>query len=125
MLKQRIWFMLAMALGAAIWFASPVMTGHREPWDARSPYYILALTGTGAMMGVLQPRPWWLWGVAIYAGQCIAVFALTWLRHSDLGLFVPLGMFMLAIYTGLSFVGSAVGAWLRRIATRAPTERIK
>ncbi len=111
-------FVLAMALGAAIWLASPYVTGRREPWDAHSPYYIIALFGAGMVMGLLEPRRFWRWPVAIYAGQCAAVLALTWVRHDDLGLFVPMGMIVLAVYTLLSWFGSAVGAALRRLVSR-------
>ena len=105
---------LALALGAAIWLASPAMTGRREPWDAHSPYYVLALAGAGFITGWLGPQRCWRWAVAIYGGQCLAVWGLTLRRGEDLGLFIPLGMIVLALYTLLSWLGALVGATLRR-----------
>ena len=118
-MKRAAW-VLAAALGAAIWIASPYVTGRREPWDAASPYYPLALLGAGAVMGWLGSGGVWRWAVAIYVGQCAAVLALTWSRHEDLGLFVPMGMVVLAAYTALSLAGGAAAAWLR---TRWPAGR--
>ena len=120
---KRALFALAMALGAAIWVASPYVTGRREPWDAHGPYYVLALVGAGLVMGLLEPRRCWRWAAGIYAGQCAAVVALTWVRHDDLGLFVPLGMIVLAVYAALSLLGALAGAGLRRLMTRGSTQR--
>ena len=105
---------MAAMLGAAIWIASPLITGRKEPWDAHSPYYVAALFGAGAVMGLWEPQRSWRWAVAIYAGQCLAVLGLTALRGDDLGLFFPMGMLVLACFTVLSLLGAAGGAWLRR-----------
>ena len=113
-MKSRAVCALAVGLGAAIWIASPFMTGRRGPWDAHSPYYIVALAGAGLVTGWLEPRRFWRWPLAIYAGQCFAVVGLSWLRGDDLGLFIPLGMIMLAVFTLLSLAGAAGGAALRR-----------
>ena len=104
---------LAVALGAAVWLASPLVTGRHEPWDAHSPYYVVALTGAGLLTGWLEPRRFWRWSAAIYAGQCLAVFAQVLLWGADLGLFIPLGMIVLAIFTGLSLIGGLIGSALR------------
>ena len=113
--KTRVVGALAVGLGAAIWLASPVMTGRREPWDAHSPYYVLALAGAGLLTGWLEPGRFWRWPLAIYAGQCFAVVGLVLFRGDDLGLFIPLGMITLAIFTLFSLAGAAGGAALRRI----------
>ena len=111
---NRVKIAMAALLGAAIWIASPFITGRREPWDAPGPYYALTLFGAGALMGLWEPQRPWRWVVAIYAGQCLAVLALTALRGDDLGLFFPMGMVVLAFFTVLSLLGAAGGAWLRR-----------
>ena len=120
--RKNLWvWLLATGLGAAIWVASPFVTGRREPWDAHSPYYILALAGAGFVTGWLEPSRAWRWALAIYAGQCLAVIALTSVRGDDLRLFVPLGMIALAMYTLLSLAGAAAGGMLRRLAGRGST----
>ena len=114
-MKSRVVCALAVGLGLAIWLASPVMTGRREPWDAHSPYYVVALAGAGLVTGWLEPDRIWRWPLAIYAGQCLAVIGLVLFRGDDLGLFIPLGMIMLAIFTLLSLAGAVGGAALRRL----------
>jgi len=118
-------FVLAMGLGALIWAASPYLTGRNEPWDARSPYYVLALLSAGAVMGLLEPRRFWRWPVAIYLGQCAAIVTLAFMAsHGDIGLFFPLGMIVLAMYALISLIGSAAGAaarqWCARLAAKKP-----
>ena len=116
---RRAVFILAMALGALIWLASPSMTGHREPWDANSPYYVISLTAAGLVAGVFVPRRFWLWPIAIYLGQCAAIVALAFMTsHGDIGLFVPLGMIVLAMFALLSLLGAAAGAGIRTLLAR-------
>ena len=105
---KRTAFVLAMGLGAAIWLASPVVTGRREPWDAAGPYFPLSLFTAGVVAGVMGPRRPWLLGGAIYLGQVMAILLGS---GGDLGLF-PLGAVLLIFYTLLSVAGAALGgAW--------------
>ena len=58
-------------LGAAIWFASPLVTGSIELWDAESSYYLSSLFVVGCLVGGVFPRQ--VWGVlpGIVIGQLI------------------------------------------------------
>ena len=111
--------MLALALGALIWIASPAITGRQEPWDAKSAYYLVSLVSAGAVAGALQPRRFWLWPVAIYLGQCAAILGRIGLGPDhDLGLFFPLGLIALAVFAVPSLIGSALGAGIRHLVNR-------
>ena len=112
-------FVLTMGMGAVIWLASPAMTGRAEPWDAHSPYYIVALFGAGFFAAIVEPQRFWRWPIAIYLGQCAAIIVQALLRPGgDLGLFFPMGMAALAFYAVLSFIGSSAGACIRWLIKR-------
>ncbi len=64
-------FLLSAAASALIWALSPLFTGHPEPWDADSPYYVAALAGTGLISGAVTPKPLW----AHYAGAVLGQVA--------------------------------------------------
>ena len=114
--KTAILFLLSASLGALIWCLCPFITGEVEPLDAGN-YYLISLIGTGILMGVLGPKGFWLWPIAIYLGQFSYI-----ILYSFLGpyvgvnfFFTPMwmGMISLAIITVLSLIGSAVGSGLR------------
>lgn len=112
---KRTAFMLAMVLGALIWVASPIFTGHKEPWDENGPYYLIALVSAGVVVGWLEPRCSWLWPVAIYLGQFATIIVLMWATPpSGADFFFPAGAVVLAAYSMLSLLGSVVGATIRR-----------
>ena len=104
--------LLAVALGAAIWGLSPIMTGGVEPWDAEGVYYPLALALAGTVSGGLRPSPRW----AHYAGACIGQigYELLFLEHGPLLL---LGALFLLGYGLIFLAGAALaGAVRNRLA---------
>ncbi len=112
---KRLTFVLAMGLGAAIWLASPAMTGRREPWDAHGPYFPVSLVAAGLLAGLAEPGRPWKTGSAIYAGQMAAILLGS---GGDFGL-LPLGAILLVVYTLLSVAGAAVsGAVIRAFSRR-------
>jgi hypothetical protein len=105
--------LLGLALGAAIWLLSPVVTGRREPWDAESAYYVGGLLLAGMLGGVLVPRQWAIAAVGIFAGQAAVLLGGVIAEPASGGLW-PLGLAILAVYSMLGLVGAGVGAALGR-----------
>jgi hypothetical protein len=65
-----VWsFLVSAAPGAAIWRTSPALTGQSEPWDSYSPYYWLALLGSGVVVGLVSTRPLVPATAGFWAGQ--------------------------------------------------------
>ncbi len=85
---------------------------------------MVSLVSAGAVMGLLEPRQFWRWPVAIYLGQCAAILALAFITsHGDIGLFFPLGMMVLAMCTLISLLGAAAGAVVRRGVARLDAKK--
>ena len=101
-------FGVAAAAAAAVWALSVPLTGKSEPWDAESPYYVLALVVAGVLSGSLVPRhlAWHYMGAI--AGQ--VAYELVFLKFGPL--FV-LGLAFLAGYSTIFLAGVAIVAALR------------
>ncbi len=97
-------FLLACLLGLGIWYLSPFLTGHLEPWDSESGYYGFSLATAGALTALLNPHRFWRWSIGIYLGQVIA-FPLV-----GLGLPLPLSLIYLAGVTLVALAASALTA---------------
>jgi hypothetical protein len=112
----RAWrpFLAATACAAIVWALSPWLAGHREPWDAESYYYPLALVVAGAIAGYVAPRPLWAHYVGAVVGQI--AFQAVVLR---IGPQFLLGVAFLLGYSLVFLLGAAIGG---RILQRAATE---
>lgn len=99
---------VAAGLGAAIWVASPLVTGSPEPWDAESPYYIVSLCLAGAAFGVLYPQHAGLVFPGMVAGQL--VYLLVFLPSGPL---LPLGVLFLLGYGMLPFLAAVLASRVR------------
>ena len=109
---------VAFACGMAIWVLSPAVTGRVEPWDAKGPYYWLALFGAGFAAGLMEPaevRTAPLW---VVAGQSTAILAGVFFAGRDIGLFVPMGLVLLFIFSALCYAGAFLGATIRKLGDR-------
>jgi hypothetical protein len=106
-------FAIAFAFGAGIWALSPSVTGHAEPWDADSSYYLAALFITGLIVGWICPRKIWpaLPGVAI--GQF--AYMLLFLPKGPL---IAVGLITLFVYGSVALGAAFVGSRLRRVVRR-------
>ncbi|HET8578421.1 MAG TPA: hypothetical protein VFO18_15105 [Methylomirabilota bacterium] len=118
MRDKRIWAaVLAIGLGAAIWAASPVVTGRKEPWDAAGPYYLLALLVSGFLVGFATrgsgSSAFVTTFVGLFLGQLL--YMLAFLR---IGPLIVIGLGFLGVYSGLGALaavgGSRVGRWAPR-----------
>ena len=113
--KHTLLLGLSVLLGALIWFLSPLLTGHREPWDAEPPYYYLsALVAAGFLPGCLSARRFWLWAVGAWIGQ-VAAFVFLIARSGNLW---PVGLLLLCFYALLSLAGAALGAGVHLLFRR-------
>jgi hypothetical protein len=84
--------LISICFGALIWFLSPMMTGYSEPWDAKSPYYVVSLFLSGALAGLLVRKRLWLVPLGVILGQLLYIIS-----------FLPLGpLFALGIIYGRS-----------------------
>lgn len=99
---------VAASISAAVWALSPWATGHNEPWDAESLYYVAALFAGGLISGALIPKPLWAHYVGSVSGQ--VVYELLFLKVGPL--FV-LGIGFLLGYSLLFLSGAFVGSRAR------------
>ena len=101
-------FLIAFAMGAAIWALSPVLTGHAEPWDAEGVMYFVSLAVAGMITGALVPRPLWAHYLGAVLGQL--TYELIFLK---LGPLVLVGALFLLGYSLLFLAGAAIAAHVR------------
>ena len=99
---------------ASIWLLTPVLTNHREPWDADGSFYIVALLIAGAVAGAVAPKPRWAHYVGSFAGQL--GYELLILRVGPLFL---IGAVFLLGYCAVYSIAAALAALVRgRIVKR-------
>ena len=101
-------------LGMAIWWASPRLTGHTEPWDANSHYYSLSLLIAGFTAALAHPKRFWLAPIGIYFGQF--VYAFLYLPGGPLWI---LGLLFGVFYCLLAMLGAGAAYGLSRMIRRS------
>jgi hypothetical protein len=113
-------FLVATSSAAIVWALSPWLAGHREPWDAESYYYPVALVIAGAISGYIAPRPLWAHYVGAVVGQI--AFQAIFLRIGPLFL---LGVAFLLGYSLVFLLGATIGGRvLRRAAPETPPPEV-
>lgn len=118
------WFRSALAcvvavlLGAAIWHYSPRVTGHAEPWDSPTPYYLVALFVAGVAAGAVDPRRFWLAPTGVYVGQFAYMAAFL-----PGGSLMILGMVFMVGATIASLAGAALTFWIWLLWRKAAARR--
>ena len=100
--------LLSAIVSAAIWAGSPMITGHREPWDAGGLFYVTSLVAGGFVCGLFIPKPLWAHYLGSVSGQVL--YELLFLRIGPLFI---LGVGFLLGYSLLFLAGAFVGALLR------------
>ena len=103
-------FTISISMGALIWFLSPMLTGHLEPWDSRISYYVVSLFLSGSILGLFVRRRFWIVPCGVVVGQLFYMLLLS-LLHS--GPLVVLGVFYL-IGSSLLVVLGLVCSWIVR-----------
>ena len=64
-------FAVGLLLGMAIWWTSPMFTGHEEPWDAEFRYYVGVLFLGGFVAAIFLPKAFWVAPIGVYVGQLL------------------------------------------------------
>jgi len=108
--RTLITLVVAAALGAAIWFVSPWITGQQEPWDGDVTYYFAALIVTGLIAGVASPKPAW----AHYAGNFIGQLGCE-LFLIKVGPLVLIGVGFLLVSSLIYLAAAVAGAKLKKL----------
>ena len=110
-MKTRAWqtLIISASASASIWLLTPVLTSHREPWDADGSFYIVALVIAGAVAGAIAPRPLWAHYVGSFAGQL--GYEVLFLH---IGPLVVVGAVFLVVYCAVYSVAAALAAVVRR-----------
>jgi hypothetical protein len=106
-MKERAWptILVGAVASVSVWAFSPWLTGHPEPWDTSSAFYVAGLIVAGVLGGLLRPRPLWAHYVGAVAGQ--AAYELVFLAVGPL--FV-LGVAFLLGYSIVFVIAAAAGA---------------
>lgn len=107
---------VAAALGALLWALSPAISGHVEPWDADSAYYLFALPVAGFVSGLIAGGPLWVQYAGAVLGQ-----VLYGMLFIGLGPLMLLGLAFLVPYGLLFVLGGMLGIKVRK--ARAAAER--
>jgi len=109
--KTRAWrsLIISALASVSIWLLTPVLTSHREPWDADGSFYIVALVIAGTVAGALAPKPLWAHYVGSYAGQL--GYELIFLHVGPL---VVVGAVFLLVYCAVFSMAAALAAVVRR-----------
>lgn len=104
---------MAVVCGYLIWALSPSMTGHAEPWDARSPYYWAALLVAGTLIGLIEPKMFLTSSLWVVAGQALYVVGEVIFANKDTGLLFPMGLLAMLVLSVPCYLGAFLGARLR------------
>jgi hypothetical protein len=106
-------FLAAALTGGLIWALSGWLTGHKEPWDATSNYYVGALLIGGCTSAIIAPGSLraHYWGA--FVGQL--GYQLLFLR---IGPLFPLGAVFLLFYCLIFLAAVVVTGRLRGLLTR-------
>jgi len=109
-MTTRTWptLVISASASASIWLLTPLLTSHREPWDAGGSFYIVALVITGAVAGAMAPGPLWAHYVGSFAGQL--GYELLFLHVGPL---VVIGAVFLLGYCIAFSMAAALAGWFR------------
>jgi hypothetical protein len=107
--KRYFYFLLACAGGFLLWYASPQLFGHREPWDGDILHYGGALIALGLglrLLFIALPT-------SVYYGVVIGqFFGLLW-PHFAFGNLFPLGAILILLCSLLAYFGAWLGQHIR------------
>ena len=111
-MKRDHWLLLVAAGGGAlIWALIVAVTGKREAWDS-SLYFSVGVPVVcvlAAMLGFVEPRKTWRWGVAPLAGQFACMLLLV-----GVGNLLPVGLMVF----GMLSIPPVIAAWLGGVIAR-------
>jgi hypothetical protein len=97
-------FASGVILGMAIWWTSPMLTGHIEPWDVPGKFYPGMLFAAGFVAAAFLPKAFWVAPIGVYVGQLLYT---VYLFDPHDGALWPLGMIIAVIYCAAALAGAA------------------
>lgn len=120
--RDRLLFLLALAMGALGWWAAAGFAGRREAWD--TPVYlkvILPATAVGlALLGYHGSRAAWRWPLLVFGAQLATLIA----RSRDGRSILPLEVLGFLFLAALGHVPTYLGVALRRGHQRRMAARL-
>ncbi|MEQ8411248.1 MAG: hypothetical protein RIB52_06815 [Erythrobacter sp.] len=116
-MKPGLLFIIALALGLALWTLATFIDGVREPWDGGSfwIFYVTALA-LAAMLGVFAERLAWLAGAAVIFAMLPVMLVAT-----GVGSLIVLGVILLAFMALPAIATAQVAFALAHRKTGNPT----
>jgi hypothetical protein len=123
--KTRAWFtvIVSAVTAASVWALSPLLVGHREPWDTDGIFYIVALAVVGSLAGLIVPRPLWAHYLGAIVGQLgyVALFLpLGTLSILDAATALAVTLGFLLGYSLIFLAAAALAAFVRtRLSSRS------
>lgn len=114
-MNKRI-FLLSVGLGFLIWVLSPMLAGHREPWDAQGHYYMVSLFIAGLVPAFIEPRRFWVWPIGVYLGQVLFIIGVSSLWEIVGANMAAVGVILMVFYLVPTVIGAGIGAAIRKIA---------
>lgn len=117
--RDRVLFLLALAIGALGWWSAAELAGRLEAWDA--PVYfnvILPASATGLLLlGYHGSRAAWRWPLLVFGAQLATLVA----RNREVA---TLGVLVFVFLAGLGLVPTYLGVALRRSQQRRKAARL-
>ena len=109
-MKKEYWlYGLALVTGILVWAAVSNATGRREAWDSQW-YFLVSIPAVcivSAVLGFVEPRGAWRWGVVPLVGQ------FSWMLFTQgPGNLLPLGVVMFGVLSVPSIITARIGAFL-------------
>ena len=112
--KAAVPIFIAVAVGVALWFATSLLSGKRESWDA-SAYWVVAWPAavlTCAFLGYAYPERPWRWALVLFESQFLAMC----IRNGELGNLWPMGM---ALFAVIALPGVVAARFASRFSSRS------
>ena len=75
-MRSSLTFLTVSLAGLAVWLGIQGVSGSSEAWDSDL-FFLIGLPSmwvVTAVAGFLQPKRWWLWGVAVVFLQAVVLF---------------------------------------------------
>ena len=111
--RDRVLFVVALAVGAGTWFGVTWATGRREAWDA--PLFtslgLPATYGACLVLGFFGSRQAWRWPLLVFG----ALSASAVLGSGGALTLWPLTLLLLGLMAGAGLIPTYVGVGLRRV----------
>ncbi len=111
--------MLAAAAGGAlVWILIVSATGKREAWDSGE-YFSVGIPAVcllAALLGFVEPKRSWRWGVAPLAGQFFSMLLMV-----GPGNLLPLGLIVFGVLSIPSVLAARLGSYVANRRARGAT----